>query len=187
MSAPVVGVVVFMCVLGGALLGVYLRGVLPEHHRSAESKDLVRLATGLLATMSALSVYCALRELVRALGCFSGPPPVHPGPSLVRRPFFKGATMNCPRCQHDNRPGAKFCEECAAPLGRRCTNSDAASPRSAGRRAGRARRASGADLGRLRTWAGERSSGSPWCTGVARVRSGTGRSRAVPTRGGIGG
>ena len=24
--------------------------------------------------------------------------------------------MKCPRCQHENRPQAKFCEECAAPL-----------------------------------------------------------------------
>jgi len=30
--------------------------------------------------------------------------------------------MKCPRCQHDNRPGAKFCEECAAPLARVCAN-----------------------------------------------------------------
>jgi Double zinc ribbon len=30
--------------------------------------------------------------------------------------------MKCPRCQHENRPGAKFCEECAAPLARACTN-----------------------------------------------------------------
>ncbi|HEX5814301.1 MAG TPA: adenylate/guanylate cyclase domain-containing protein, partial [Methylomirabilota bacterium] len=28
--------------------------------------------------------------------------------------------MQCPRCQHDNRPGARFCEECAAPLARAC-------------------------------------------------------------------
>src|SRR5262245_56799719 len=28
--------------------------------------------------------------------------------------------MQCPRCQHDNRPQAKFCEECAAPLARTC-------------------------------------------------------------------
>jgi class 3 adenylate cyclase/tetratricopeptide (TPR) repeat protein len=28
--------------------------------------------------------------------------------------------MKCPRCQHDNRPGAKFCEECAVPLAGRC-------------------------------------------------------------------
>ena len=28
--------------------------------------------------------------------------------------------MNCPRCQHENETGAKFCEECAAPLARAC-------------------------------------------------------------------
>ena len=30
--------------------------------------------------------------------------------------------MKCPRCQHENEAGAKFCEECAAPLVRRCGN-----------------------------------------------------------------
>jgi class 3 adenylate cyclase/tetratricopeptide (TPR) repeat protein len=30
--------------------------------------------------------------------------------------------MKCPRCQHENRPAAKFCEECAAPLARACVN-----------------------------------------------------------------
>jgi predicted amidophosphoribosyltransferase len=30
--------------------------------------------------------------------------------------------MQCPRCQHDNRPQAKFCEECAAPLAGTCAN-----------------------------------------------------------------
>ena len=29
--------------------------------------------------------------------------------------------MSCPRCQHQNRPGAKFCEECATPLMRTCS------------------------------------------------------------------
>ena len=28
--------------------------------------------------------------------------------------------MKCARCEHENRPGAKFCEECAAPLARGC-------------------------------------------------------------------
>jgi class 3 adenylate cyclase len=28
--------------------------------------------------------------------------------------------MTCPRCQHENEAGAKFCEECAAPLARVC-------------------------------------------------------------------
>src|SRR5262249_41557880 len=30
--------------------------------------------------------------------------------------------MKCPRCQHENEAGAKFCEECAAPLARTCSN-----------------------------------------------------------------
>jgi class 3 adenylate cyclase len=30
--------------------------------------------------------------------------------------------MNCPRCLHRNPSGAKFCEECAAPLARTCAN-----------------------------------------------------------------
>jgi len=28
--------------------------------------------------------------------------------------------MRCRRCQHENEAGAKFCEECAAPLVRAC-------------------------------------------------------------------
>ena len=30
--------------------------------------------------------------------------------------------MKCPRCQHDNPQGARFCEECATPLARACSN-----------------------------------------------------------------
>ena len=30
--------------------------------------------------------------------------------------------MKCPCCRHENRPGAKFCEECATPLASRCPN-----------------------------------------------------------------
>jgi class 3 adenylate cyclase/tetratricopeptide (TPR) repeat protein len=30
--------------------------------------------------------------------------------------------MRCPQCQFENRPQAKFCEECAAPLARTCAN-----------------------------------------------------------------
>jgi class 3 adenylate cyclase/tetratricopeptide (TPR) repeat protein len=32
--------------------------------------------------------------------------------------------MKCPRCQYENRSGAKFCEECATPLARTCSNCD---------------------------------------------------------------
>jgi class 3 adenylate cyclase/tetratricopeptide (TPR) repeat protein len=30
--------------------------------------------------------------------------------------------MQCPRCQHNNPQGARFCEECASPLARACSN-----------------------------------------------------------------
>src|SRR5262245_9155467 len=30
--------------------------------------------------------------------------------------------MTCPRCQHENPQGARFCEECATPLARTCSN-----------------------------------------------------------------
>jgi hypothetical protein len=54
MSALATGLAVFGCVFGGALLGLGLRSVVPSHHRSADSKDVVRLGMGLLATMAAL-------------------------------------------------------------------------------------------------------------------------------------
>src|SRR5262247_3728604 len=54
MSALATGGVVFACVFGGALLGLFLRSALPDHHRSSESKDVVRPGMGLLATMAAL-------------------------------------------------------------------------------------------------------------------------------------
>src|SRR3984957_7587589 len=46
--------VVFACVFGGALFGIFLRGVLPEHHLNADSKDTVRIGMGLIGTLTAL-------------------------------------------------------------------------------------------------------------------------------------
>ena len=54
MSAMATGGIVFACVFGGALLGLFLRSILPDHHRSSESRDVVKLGMGLLATMAAL-------------------------------------------------------------------------------------------------------------------------------------
>lgn len=54
MSAMAISGIVFACVLGGALLGNFLRTVLPEHHLTADSKDVVKLGMGLIATMAAL-------------------------------------------------------------------------------------------------------------------------------------
>ena len=49
-----ISLIVFACVFGGALLGILLHAVLPQHHLSAESKDIVKLGMGLAGTMAAL-------------------------------------------------------------------------------------------------------------------------------------
>ena len=36
--------------------------------------------------------------------------------------------MQCPRCQHENPSGTKFCGECAAPLASTCPSCSAANP-----------------------------------------------------------
>jgi hypothetical protein len=54
MSSLVVSSIIFACVFGSALLGMVFRRLLPEHHLSAESKDVVKLGTGLIGTMAAL-------------------------------------------------------------------------------------------------------------------------------------
>ena len=46
--------IVFVCVLGGAFLGMFLRYKLPKHHLSGETKDVVKLGTGLIGTIAAL-------------------------------------------------------------------------------------------------------------------------------------
>ena len=54
MSAMGISMLMFVCVFGGALCGMLLRATLPQHHLSADSTDIVKLGTGLVATMSAL-------------------------------------------------------------------------------------------------------------------------------------
>ena len=54
MNYIAIRLIVFACVFGGALFGMFLRGVLPERHLSADSKDTVRLGMGLIGTMTAL-------------------------------------------------------------------------------------------------------------------------------------
>ncbi len=49
-----IGWIVLACVFGGALFGMALRLILPEHHLSVESKDVIKLGMALTATMSAL-------------------------------------------------------------------------------------------------------------------------------------
>ena len=53
MNPPITALIVFGCLVGAVLIGRTFRGLLPEAHLSAESKD-AKLAIGLVATVSAL-------------------------------------------------------------------------------------------------------------------------------------
>jgi hypothetical protein len=54
MSSLAISAITFVCVFGGALLGLALHTVLPDHHLSAETKDAVKMGVGLVGTMAAL-------------------------------------------------------------------------------------------------------------------------------------
>ena len=54
MTPTLIAGAVFACVFGGALLGMLLRRALPEQHLTTDSRDVLKLGMGLIATMSAL-------------------------------------------------------------------------------------------------------------------------------------
>jgi hypothetical protein len=53
-SALTISLIAFALVLGGALLGMYVRNSLPEGHLGPDVKDVIRLSTGLIGTIAAL-------------------------------------------------------------------------------------------------------------------------------------
>jgi hypothetical protein len=56
MSPITTSLIVCACVFGGAVLGMFLRRVLPEHHLNADSKSTVNLGIGLIGTMSGIAL-----------------------------------------------------------------------------------------------------------------------------------
>jgi hypothetical protein len=54
MSMVFIAIVLFACLVAAALLGRRVHRYLPEDHLSADSRDAVKLAMGLVATMTAL-------------------------------------------------------------------------------------------------------------------------------------
>jgi hypothetical protein len=56
MNPIVTGLIVFGCTFGGALLGMLICGAVPEQHVGGDSKDIIKLAIGLVGTMTALVV-----------------------------------------------------------------------------------------------------------------------------------
>ncbi len=54
MSSMAMEAIILVSVFGGALVGMLLRAVLPERHLCAETRDVLKLGTGLVGTMAAL-------------------------------------------------------------------------------------------------------------------------------------
>jgi len=54
MNTTLTALIVFGCLVGAVLLGRGLRRMLPQEHLSSDSRDVIKLAIGLVATMSAL-------------------------------------------------------------------------------------------------------------------------------------
>lgn len=54
MTAILLGIIAFVCLMVGTTAGMLIRSRLPEHHLSSDSRDTVKLGAGLIATLSAL-------------------------------------------------------------------------------------------------------------------------------------
>lgn len=54
MSAWIVSLIVFVVVMAGVFVGAALQRVLPKHHLSDDSKDMVKIGAGFIATLAAL-------------------------------------------------------------------------------------------------------------------------------------
>jgi hypothetical protein len=54
MGSLTISLVAFAFIFGGAVAGMILRSSLPDHHLSAESKEVIKLGMGLVGTMAAL-------------------------------------------------------------------------------------------------------------------------------------
>jgi len=54
MNTTLTALIVLACLIGAVLLGMVLRRCLPDRHLSSDSRDVIKLAIGLVATMSAL-------------------------------------------------------------------------------------------------------------------------------------
>ena len=57
-----VALIVFVCVLSGALIGNFLRSIVPEQHLTEPSKEVIKLGTALIVTMTALVLGLMIAE-----------------------------------------------------------------------------------------------------------------------------
>ena len=54
MSPLTISLLCLVCIFCGALIGLYIRKALPQHHLSDTTWDSIKIGTGLIATLTAL-------------------------------------------------------------------------------------------------------------------------------------
>src|SRR5271168_3684792 len=54
LNSTLVSLLAFACTFGASLIAIFIRGQLPPHHVEGDSKDVVKLVLGLIATLTAL-------------------------------------------------------------------------------------------------------------------------------------
>lgn len=54
MNAVSTSLIIFCIIFSGALVGMFIRDLLPRHHLNPDSKEVVKLSMGLVATLTAL-------------------------------------------------------------------------------------------------------------------------------------
>src|SRR5512146_893604 len=54
MNSAATALTAFICIFAGALLGLRIRRMLPDHHFSDDARDVVKMGIGLIATLAAL-------------------------------------------------------------------------------------------------------------------------------------
>ena len=52
----VIGLIAFVAIFGGALIGIFAARALPEHHLSNESRNAVSVSAAIVGTLSALVI-----------------------------------------------------------------------------------------------------------------------------------
>jgi hypothetical protein len=72
MSSAAISSIVFAFVFGGAMLGMFLRAVLPKDHLSDASKDVIKMGMGLVATMAALVLSLVISSAKSSFDALSG-------------------------------------------------------------------------------------------------------------------
>ena len=54
MNTAIIGLISVACIFSGVLLGFWLQRLLPNHHLSKESHEIIKLGAGMIATLTAL-------------------------------------------------------------------------------------------------------------------------------------